>query len=320
MWKRNLLLNKILCVSICLSFCVFLICGCANTTKEISDNTKVITFKDALDRDIMVSKNPRRVAALIGSFAEVWQLAGGNICASAEDAWDDFGLTLDNAINIGGAHSPNVERLISSEPDFVIASASTASNVKMLEVLEKAGITVAYFDVDCFDEYLKMLRICTQITGRDDLYIKHGINIQEQIENIKFDFAKKDIPKEQKTVLLLRTSSSTIKAKGSKGTVLGEMLKDMGCINIADNDKGLLENLNIESIAKSEPYRIFVVTMGDEKAATKNFQKVIEENPLWSKLSAVKNDRCHVMDRKLFNLKPNSRWAEAYEKLQEILQ
>ena len=42
----------------------------------------------------------------------------------------------------------------------------------VLETLEAAGINVAYFEVNDFQDYLEVLRICTDITGRKDLYEK----------------------------------------------------------------------------------------------------------------------------------------------------
>ena len=301
--------------------CVLLLIGCNN--KEVSTgevvNEEFITFIDALDREVTIKKNPEKVAALLGSFADVWILAGGEICATAEDAWDDFGLDLD-AVNIGGAHSPSLELLLSSNPEFISASASTSSNVEMKETLEDAGITVAYFDVDNFYDYLEMLDICTDITGRKDLYATNGLEIEKQIELIKDEFNKEEISEKEKTVLLLRTASSFVKAKGSEGTILGEMLDDMGCINIADNDETLLENLSVEAIIKEEPYHIFVVTMGsDTKAAMESLENLINENPAWNTLDAIKEDRMYVMDKKLFNLKPNANWANSYQELYEIL-
>lgn len=320
MWKTGLQKIKLLYILLSAVLCGLILCGCFRKPEITSDITNTVTFKDALGRDVAVFEKPQRVAALIGSFADVWQLAGGTVCAAAEDAWDDFGLELDEAINIGGAHSPSTERLLSANPDFVIASASTASNVQLQELLENAGITVAYFDVDNFSDYLEMLGICTDITGRKDLYRKNGTDIEKQIDSIKSEVLKTDIPEEKRTVLLLRASSGFVKAKGSKGTVLGEMLCDMGCINIADSDSSLLENLSVESIIENEPYRIFVVAMGDEKAAIENVMRMMNENPVWNKLEAVNKERIYFMDRRLFNLKPNAHWAEAYEKLQEILQ
>ena len=295
---------------------IFTACGSAESTQ--SQNS--IAFTDALGREVSVQKEPERVAALIGSFADVWVLSGGSICATAEDAWDDFDLELPDAVNIGGAHSPNLELLLAADPDLVIASASTSSNVEMREVLEAAGITVAYFDVDNFDDYLAMLDICTDITGRKDLYEKNGLMIQSQIEVVKTEVAASSLPDHERTVLLLRAHSGSVKAKGSEGTILGEMLADLGCINIADSDTSLLEALSVESVIRQEPYRIFVVTMGDDtEKAIDNLNRLMDENPAWGSLRAVTEGRLHVMDRKLFNIKPNAGWAESYEKLSEII-
>ena len=285
------------------------------------ENENSVVFTDALGRTVKIKKKVERVAALLGSFADVWTLAGGELCASAEDAWEDFGLSLDGAVNIGGAHSPSLELLLSSAPELVIASASTASNVEMKDTLVAAGITVAYFDIDCFEDYLFMLDICTDVTGRKDLYEKNGLILKAQIEEIKAEYKNKDIPDSERKILLLRASSTGVKAKGSRGTILGEMLADMGCINIADSSSTILENLSIESIIMNEPHHIFVVAMGNnEDAAWASINNMIEENPAWQTLTAIKENRLHVMDKKLFNLKPNSRYPEAYRKLYEELE
>ena len=297
---------------------LFSMSACNGQPKNENKNT--VVFTDALGREVNIKKNPERVAALLGSFADVWMLAGGKLCASAEDAWEDFGLELDDAVNIGGAHSPSLELLISADPDFVIASASTASNVEMRETLEAMGIAVAYFDVDNFDDYLKMLDICTDITERKDLYEQNGLAIKAQIDEIKSEYKNSDIPEDERKVLLLRAASSFVKAKGSSGTILGEMLHDMGCINIADSNTSLLENLSVEAIIREEPHHIFVVTMGsDTEAAEKSLENLMKENPALSSLDAVKNGRLHVMDKTLFNLKPNARWAESYGILYDTL-
>ena len=292
----------------------------ACTEPTVSEGGDAVSFTDALGRSVSVEKNPRRVAALLGSFADVWMLAGGELCAAAEDAWEDFGLALENCTNLGGAHSPSLELLVASDPDLVIASASTASNVEMRGTLEAMGITVAYFDVDCFDDYLYMLDICTEITGRRDLYEANGLAIQEEIDRIKAEYAAADIPAEKRKILLLRAASSFVKAKGSRGTILGEMLADMGCINIADGDATLLENLSVEAVIREQPFHVFVVTMGsDTEAAKRSLENMIKDNPAWSTLEAIKDGRLHIMDKRLFNLKPNARWAESYGVLYEKL-
>ena len=62
------------------------------------------------------------------------------------------------------------------------------------------------------------------------------------------------------------------------------------------------------------------MTMGnDTQKAIDNFYQMMGENPAWETLEAVADGRVHLMDRKLFNIKPNADWAVSYEKLSDIL-
>ncbi len=315
MWKRNCC--KILCIVLAVSS-LFTITSCKQT--EAGSTTEPASFTDDLKREVHLTKKPLRVAALLGSFADLWILAGGNLCATADDAAEDFGIDTEGLVQLGGAHSPSLELLLSANPDFVLASASTPSHVNMMTSLEKAGIVVAYFDVDSFDDYLKMLKICTDLTGRKEAYETYGTKIAENIQAVKSDFQKRNLTDEEKTVLVLRISSGLVKAKSSEGTILGEMLSDLGCINLADSDKALTEQLNIEYILKRNPRHILIVTMGDEEKAKANFNTMMEENPAWSSLEAVRENRMYLLDKSLFNQKPNARWAIAYETLAELLE
>ena len=125
------------------------------------------TFTDDLGREITLDAAPQRVAATIGSYADIWCTAGGKdtLCATASDAWTDFDLGLsEDVVNLGGAMSTSVEDLLASEPDLVLASTNTSSNLEMQSILESAGIPVAYFGVDTFEDYLRVLKVCTDLT------------------------------------------------------------------------------------------------------------------------------------------------------------
>ena len=313
-----------------LYLCILLVvlgslCGCGageqgasepvvNQASE-SQNREAVTFVDDLGREVTVESH-ERVATLIGSFTDIWLLAGGEVTAAANDSWESLGLDLgEDVVNLGSILSPDVEQLIAAEPDLVIASANTDADVELEELLEQAGITVVYFAVSDFSEYLHMLEICTDITGRRDLYEKNGLAVQEQIEAVK-----QRIDGSSPTVLFLRASSSSVKAKGSSGNVCGEMLAELGCINIADSDSDLLEDLSMEAIIAADPEYIFVTTQGtDYEAAMKNVEELLVSNPAWASLSAVKNGEYYVLDKRLFNLKPNAYWGDAYEILADIL-
>lgn len=301
---------------ICVFLAGVLLCGCAVQPAAESG----YTFTDDLGRSVTVDE-PQRVACLLGSFAEVWYLAGGQVIAAADDAWEDFDLDLpEDAVNLGGTKELSLEALFAAEPDFVIASANTDIDVQWRETLEAAKIPVAYFDVSDFDDYLRMLKICTDITGRSDLYEQNGLAVQGQIDEAiaasKVRLESEEAPK----VLYLRSSAASIRAKNSKGSVLGEMLARLGCVNIADSETSLLENLSVEHILMQDPDFIFFVQLGDDTAGTEaRIQQFFGENPAWTTLTAVREGRVFYLDKRLYNMKPNARWGEAYLGLEAIL-
>lgn len=276
-----------------------------------------VTFTDDLGREVTVS-NPKRVAILLGSYADVWSLAGGKdaIVAAADDTWRDFDLELDDSVaNLGSLLEPSMETLISSEPDFILASSNTKADLELQDTLEALGIPVAYFGVNTFEEYLHMLDICTQITGLRENYQTYGLDVQQQVEDAK---AKAD--GSAPTVLFLRAGGNGVKVKNSKDTVLGAMLSDLGAVNIADSDSTLLEELSLEQIMADDPQFVFVVYQGsDQTAAQKVMEQTLTSNPAWNTLTAVQQGRYFVMDKALYHLKPNARWGEAYEQLADIL-
>ncbi|MBQ8525667.1 MAG: ABC transporter substrate-binding protein [Clostridia bacterium] len=305
-------MKKIFFFCFILIFSLTLLCSCS-----VSETTAGCNFEDDLGREVTVSAYGK-TAVLLGSFADLWVLAGGTLCAAADDAWEDFDIDIpDNAVNLGATENLSLEKLISAQPEFVIASTKRKQHIEWMEILESSGITVAYFDVDDFDDYLRMLDICTDITGRKDLYRKNGLDIKAEIDSV-IQMAVGD--GESRTYLLLRASASYIRAKKSEGTVLGEMLGNLGWTNIADSEEGILENLNIESIVSKNPDRIFIVQAGDDYDGMKKaVESMLRENPVWNEIDAVKNGRIHYMDKKLYNFKPNARWGEAYDKLEKIL-
>lgn len=291
-----------------------LLTGCGAPAVENCETG--VTFTDDLGRSVTVDR-PQRVAALLGSFAQIWMLAGGQVCATADDAWDDLNLELDeDTVNLGNTKQLSLELLLAAQPDFILASTNTRQNLEWQQTLEAAQIPVAYFDVANFEDYLRLLKLCTSITGRDECYETYGLAVQEQINGVLEKRAGAPSP----TVLCMRASASSISVKNSRDNVLGEMLHALGCTNIADSNDSLLEDLSLEYILAMDPDMIFIVQRGDDEEGMRAYvARNLENDPAWNQLTAVREGKVYYMDKNLYNLKPNHRWGEAYEKLEEIL-
>ena len=307
----------VLIVSICLmALCA---CGAGNTDPGLEQGETDFVFEDALGRQIVLEQPPERVAVLLGSFAEIWMLAGGedSLIAVTRDAFDERGLALnETVINLGESHQPSLEALFAAEPDLVILSADLDGQLALRDSLEKAGISCAWCKVELFEDYLSLLNTFTQLLNTPDRYQTYGLQVKKQVDQV---LTVSPGAGEGPTVLLLRAFSGSVKAKNSDNTA-GVMLRDLGCVNIADSDGGLLEQLQMESIMAADPEHIFVTVMGsDGEKALKNVQTLFDSDPAWQTLTAVREGNIHVLDKKLFHYKPNARWGESYEILADIL-
>ena len=308
-------------VSLLLATCCLLLAACGNSVspsapQNVPAETSV-TFTDDLNRQVTVDR-PQRVACLISSFSDIWCLAGGAdaIVAATDATWRYFDLPLrDDVVNLGNTKELDLERLLACEPDLILASGGTDRNVELEASFSAMGLNAAYFSVDTFADYLRMLKICTEITGKTENYDLYGTQVARQVEAA---LARQE--GSTPSVLYIRATGSSCKVKNSEGSVLGEMLKDLGCINIADRNGGLLEQLSIEAILQADPDYIFVVLQSADPAdAQAILQTTLLDNPAWASLTAVQEGRYHVMDPNLYNLKPNAQWGKAYEQLADIL-
>ena len=136
-----------------------------------------------------------------------------------------------------------------------------SSQAELKAAIEASGIPVACFQVTTFDDYLRMLRTCCDITGRDDLYQKNGQETADRVEAVK---AK--VPADKSSTALVLTTYSGGTRVQSSSTMTGAMLADLGVKNLADENRSLLKDFSLESVIEMNPDFIFVVPMGNDNA------------------------------------------------------
>lgn len=274
------------------------------------------TFTDDLGNEVTIASHDR-VVACMGSFANIWELAGGTLVGASDDAFESYTVASPDVQRVGDFSTLNLESVIALEPDFVIMTSGSggrggnSNQADLKAALDASGVPVAFFEVTTFDDYQRMLRTCCDITGRDDLYQQNGQIVADKIEQVKGQKPQGDAP----TALLMTTYSGGTRVQSSDA-MTGAMLADLGVRNLADENKSLLKDFSLEAIIEMNPDFIFIVPMGnDDAAAMKNLQEVTAANPAWATLDAVKNNQYLTLSKELFLYKPNANWDESYRVL-----
>lgn len=307
------MLKKITAVLLSIIIITSAFSGCSTTETQ----QKGYSFTDSLNNTISLEKNPRKVAVLFSSLADLWQCAGGIVSVSVGESIER-GFCKEGIILVDdtAGKTINSEILLSSGVDFVIGSSDIDAQNEACELSREAGIPAASIKVESFSDYLHWLEIFTDITGNKEAYKTNGTDKKQRIDSLLASVESL----ENREILFIRAGSkySSTKAKNSDDNFASAMLKELGCINIADSVPVLLDGLSVEYIIEKNPSHIFIVTMGKEEAA-KKYMKALFKEPQWQQLDAVKNNAYTFLPKNLFHYKPNSRWDEAYEYLVNIL-
>jgi iron complex transport system substrate-binding protein len=281
-----------------------------------------VTFTDDVGNTVTVN-NPQRVVATMGSFAKIWELAGGTLVGVSNDVdtFSGYALSSPDVARVGDFASLDMEKIIALEPDLVIMTGvasgrvGTANQLEFKETLEASGITVAYFVVTTFDDYLRMLNTCCTITGRSDLLASNGEDVQAAINDIISQVPGGEKPR----VLLMATFSGGTRVQRAD-TQTGDMLADLGAVNIADENPSLLSDFSLEAVIESDPDFIFVIPTGfSVEEAERSLEEMTASHPAWSQIDAVKNGHYIILLPDLYLNKPNEKWADAYQELYDYL-
>lgn len=282
---------------------------------NIDTNSKSVTITDSLGNSFQLTEAPKSVVLLESSFANIYLKAGGTYKGIPSN-YEDYDLELGDAINIGDYKMPDKETILSCKPDLIIYSTKSTLEGHKTIVEELSGLNIGInfygVNINSFDDYLYTLNQFTKITGCYENYKIYGTDILDKINVIKSNVPSSTSPK----VLFIRARSNAYDVISADNFVVS-MLKDLNATNIGESvavEKDSSRIVNEEYILQYNPDYIFIVYMGNSTSKIEaNLVLSLYNKEYYPLLNAVKNDQVYVLDKKLFNNKPNEKWAEAYQ-------
>ena len=283
----------------------------------ITINEDTVNFIDGRGEEVNIKKQPKKTIVLFASFIDIWIKQGGELIGMVE-ASDEYNLPgTENIPTVGKQGNFSLEEIIALEPELVVLSANTKSQMELIPALESNNIEVLVMDYKFKEDYFKTAKVFAAVNNKIELFEQEAGKVKEETQAIIDKAPKVDNPK----VLIIFATKKSISARTSDTTV-GEIFRDLNAINIADSSNNLLsdKNFSMEKILEEDPDYIFVQSMGsDLEAIQERLELDAESNPAWSSLQAVKNDRYIALPKDLYTYKANDRYTEAYENAAKIL-
>ncbi len=300
---------------------VFLTAGCggaasdsqagqqpAAAEKEASSSDFPLTITDASGVEIRLEKAPERLVSVAPSNTEnAFALGLGSKVVGVTD-WDNYPEEVKQIEEIGGLE-PNIEKILSLEPDLVIAQVSVNDN--SIQPLRDAGLKVlALPESQNFDGVYEALRMLGKATGTLD----KAEEVIQQMEQKKAAITAKvaDLNEAEKVKVWVEISPDLYTA--GKGTFIDDLIRLAGGINVASEVEGWAQ-LSEEQVILAQP-EVIITTYGGYAEQSPTEQ--IRARQAWADLPAVKENRIYDVDSDLVS-RPGPRLAAGLEEVAKSL-
>lgn len=292
-----------------------------------------VTFTDASSADgssVTISKNPQKTVNLYASFTTLWYEAGGTVigCIGGDTSVDLYqeyigrDITADGGVSVVATSSSgkkwDVETIINLQPDLIICSTAMSGYSTIQAPAAAADIPVIAVSYNDFSDYLKWFKVFCNINGKSELWDSVALKALDQVTEILASCPTENTP----SVFSMFVNADSLQANTSN-TVVGGMISAMNAGNIVDTWENASSaerlEINLETVFSANPDIIIVQCHAGEDDAKALVESTYGSNPVWQSLKAVQDGKVYYLEKSLFHNKPNSRFAEAYQKLAQIL-
>ncbi len=209
------------------------------------------------------------------------------------------------------AMSPDIEKIISLQPDLVIASGmSKAESDDPLAQLTDAGILVTYIPTATTLEDIALdVTFLGELTGTEERAAELVNEYNAAIDNIKEQVAK--YPDGGKSVYFEISPAPYIYTFG-QGVFLNEVIELLNCENVFADQEGWIPATDEEVLARN-PEVIFTNLSDDPNAVNE-----IMSRESWKVIEAVKNNEVYVVDRNASS-QPNIHVVDCIEEMARVI-
>jgi len=311
-------MKRILCALLSL-LALAVLAGCGGPQQEASSSSSAAPFAvihDAMGRNVELAKKPERIVVTSASFLEPLHEVGGDVVGRPDSKTKMPDYAKDKA-SVGKVYQIDVEKVLACEPDLVILN--KGMNEKLVGTLEQNGIKTLVLDMKSYDDVKAEVRALAEVTGEREKGEALIASMDEKIADVR---AK--IPAEPNRVSIIHSTNQGLTVQ-LDGSIAGCTANLLGWQNVASGTAPLEKNpdaapYSLETLVEQNPEAIFITSMGGDMAEAKaGMDRLMQENPAWQTITAVKEGRVYYLPQDLFLLSPGLHYPEAVQTMAKCL-
>lgn len=280
-----------------------------------------VSVIDANGRTVTTDEAPTRIVSCSPSLTEmVYAMGIGQRLVAVTDYCDwpaDVNARKANETlaSVGGYFTPSVEEVIAADADLILIDKGVQAQMEMLTQLENAELNVIVLDKgttfdEVYDAMLMIGEICWVKEEAEDLID----SMQERLSAIEDEIG--DV--EEMPTMTFAVWLDPIYLSGN-GTFSADVMSHAKGENVYSNLTGW-PDVSVESLLETDPDYL-VVSMMYLPSPGEEIISDLENDTIWSELSAVQNKRVYILTGQSDNVfsRPGPRMVDAVELLAQIL-
>ena len=291
----NKLLKKIAAVSLSAVLMLGLV-SCNNATKGESDNSSKesvligevsypVTITDSFGKEVTLNEEPSKIISVAPNITEMIYKLGTEDKLVGRTNYCDYPEEVSSIESIGTLRKPDIEKIISLEPQLVITS--THFDDENTAKLEAAGISVIalYEEFNVTGVYTMIETLGTALNKQDEAAktvadMKSTINkVEEAVEGL-----------EEPTVYYVVQYGESGDFSAPENTFVGQLIDMAGGNNIVPEQDSW--SYSLEALLEADP-EIIVVRNGEKEG--------FESLEAYKELTAVKEGNVYEIDNNLID-------------------
>jgi len=259
------------------------------------------TVSDEIGRSVNISEAPQRIVSLAPGITETLFALGLEDKIAGVTTFCDWPAAASTKTRIGGFINPSIEKIISLQPDLILATAD-GNRKETVEQLERLGLPVYVTNPSDTKGVLRSIFNIGIITNREKEAGKLVDKLQKRLNAISSRVRHKSKPR-----VFFQLGIEPVITAG-RGTLINEVIERSGGVNVAGRDIANYPSYSAEGILGASPEIIIFAPMINDKefTAVKKYWRKFEQIP------AVKNSNIYPIDANLIN-RASPRIIEAIE-------
>lgn len=274
--------------------------GCSLGNQEVLQDK---TITDSLGREVNIDKTPEKIISISPAITEMLFALGLNEEIIGVSDYCDYPADAQTKDKMGGFKNPNVEVIISKNPDVVFTSAGIQEEV--IPNLEKLNIKVIALDANTIDQVMDNIELIGKITGKEEQANSLVADMKQRVETV---IAK--VKDQSKPKVFFEVWDDPLMTAGSS-SFIHNILETAGGINIGASNTEDYFTYSMEKLLETDP-DIYIINSHNHNPVD------VKERNGYEVLSAIKNDKVFVMQDDLIS-RAGPRVIQGLEEMAKII-